>query len=184
MSADVTEGVAPGVQEPSEVKDAPRENDRPRDSIWCCQTSRWYGQFKRWSLKTSLLPLPSHFIDYLEEDSILLPRPPEWLTEKFPNDPRLQTSDLSDDDWAEEAREEGAEEEAKGHETQYSQHDFAELESKIAEALDQFGTVFVKLNWTSPRDAGWVTGNLKCSSPGEIFTLLKASELIEYDIKR
>lgn len=41
-----------------------------------------------------------------------------------------------------------------------------------------------KLAWSAPRDAAWIAknGSLKCSSPGDIFLLLKTSECVAYDL--
>jgi len=59
------------------------------------------------------------------------------------------------------------------------------LEGQIAAAIRELGgDVFVKLDWTAPMDAVWMAeGNsARCSTPGHVFTLLKASELVQYDL--
>lgn len=44
--------------------------------------------------------------------------------------------------------------------------------------------MFPKLNWTSPRDAAWIsaTQSLKCTSPFDVFLLLKSSDFINHDL--
>lgn len=44
--------------------------------------------------------------------------------------------------------------------------------------------MFPKLNWTAPRDASWVALNnsLKCTSPADVFLLLKSSDFIAHDL--
>jgi hypothetical protein len=62
---------------------------------------------------------------------------------------------------------------------------FAELEVKIKKAIDKLGgDVFPKLNWSSPRDVPWIMnmGTLKCSTPGDVFLLLKSSEFVTHDL--
>jgi hypothetical protein len=62
---------------------------------------------------------------------------------------------------------------------------FPDLERRIAEAIEKLGgTVFPKLNWTAPRDAGWVALNnsLKCTSPADVFLLLKSSDFVAHDL--
>lgn len=45
--------------------------------------------------------------------------------------------------------------------------------------------MFPKLNWSSPKDAQWIAfGNtLKCTSPSDIYLLLKSSDFIVHDLK-
>lgn len=63
---------------------------------------------------------------------------------------------------------------------------FAVLEFEIEKAIQASttGAVFPKLNWTCPRDAIWMTSDksLKCSSAGEVFLLLKASDFVHHDL--
>jgi hypothetical protein len=62
---------------------------------------------------------------------------------------------------------------------------FPEVEREIRESIYEFeGTIFPKLNWTSPRDAAWITAtqSLKCTSPFDVFLLLKSSDFINHDL--
>lgn len=62
---------------------------------------------------------------------------------------------------------------------------FPEVERQIREAIYEYeGAVFPKLNWTSPRDAAWIsaTQSLKCTSPFDVFLLLKSSDFINHDL--
>ncbi|CAG8575890.1 8719_t:CDS:2 [Funneliformis mosseae] len=62
---------------------------------------------------------------------------------------------------------------------------FPELEQQIWDTIDEFdGAVFPKLNWSSPRDATWIsaTNTLKCNSPSDIFLLLKSSDFVAHDL--
>jgi len=62
---------------------------------------------------------------------------------------------------------------------------FPDLEQQIWNTIDEFdGAVFPKLNWSSPRDAIWIsaTNTLKCNSPSDIFLLLKSSDFIAHDL--
>ncbi|KAI8342273.1 D123-domain-containing protein [Chlamydoabsidia padenii] len=59
------------------------------------------------------------------------------------------------------------------------------IEEAIRQAVDEFGgAVFPKLNWSSPRDAAWIatTQSLKCTSPFDVFLLLKSSDFINHDL--
>ncbi|KAG1150679.1 hypothetical protein G6F37_001768 [Rhizopus arrhizus] len=62
---------------------------------------------------------------------------------------------------------------------------FPEIENAIKEAVNEFeGALFPKLNWSAPRDAAWIasTQTLKCTSPFDVFLLLKSSDFINHDL--
>lgn len=63
---------------------------------------------------------------------------------------------------------------------------FQELELKLKESIESLGgTVFPKLNWSSPKDTAWIssTGTLKCTSFSEISLLLKSSDSVIHDLR-
>lgn len=84
---------------------------------------------------------------------------------------------------------------------------FPELDAKIREAVEQYGAVFPKLNFSSPRvsiyvacgsfvsstysgfvtiqDAAWMLpagSPMKCTSPSDVYMLLKSSDFVLHDI--
>lgn len=62
---------------------------------------------------------------------------------------------------------------------------FPELDVKIRDAIAQYGAVFPKLNFSSPRDAAWMlpaSSPLKCISPSDVYLLLKSSDFVQHDI--
>lgn len=60
---------------------------------------------------------------------------------------------------------------------------FPELERAIDVAVDALGGLaFVKLNWSAPRDATWLSGSLECRCAADAFALLKASEFVAHDV--
>ena len=59
------------------------------------------------------------------------------------------------------------------------------MEREIAQAIEDLGgEVFPKLNWSSPRDASWITttNTLKCHHASDIFLLLKSSDFVAHDL--
>jgi len=65
------------------------------------------------------------------------------------------------------------------------QKSFPQFSEEILSAMRGFGgSVFVKLNWSSPKDATWVSlnKNLKCSSLSQVYLLLKSSDHISHDL--
>ena len=55
----------------------------------------------------------------------------------------------------------------------------------VQKLISEFGgDVFIKLNWSAPKDATWVAfnNNLKCSSLSQLYLLLKSSDFIAHDL--
>lgn len=101
-------------------------------------------------------------------------------------------STLSDDEGA------ASEDEAEG-----PRFSFPELDAQIRAAIREYGAVFPKLNFSSPKvrargflaapetpspvpqDAAWVlpaSSPLKCTSPSDVYMLLKSSDFVAHDL--
>ncbi|POG81243.1 hypothetical protein GLOIN_2v1763473 [Rhizophagus irregularis DAOM 181602=DAOM 197198] len=140
-----------------------------------CTFSSWYNNFRRVSIKSKIIkPLPEEFVEYLHADGVFLPE------QNYLEGSHLrEISDNDDDDF-------------NANETDIDEDDenqplpsFPDLEQQIWDIIDEFdGSVFPKLNWSSPRDATWIsaTNTLKCNSPSDIFLLLKSSDFIAHDL--
>lgn len=80
---------------------------------------------------------------------------------------------------------------------------FPELDTRIRDAVKEYGAVFPKLNFSSPRvcappliqwrvlkifqDAAWMlppSNPLKCTAPSEVYTLLKSSDFVLHDLNQ
>lgn len=62
---------------------------------------------------------------------------------------------------------------------------FPELDAQIRQAIADYGGVFPKLNFSSPRDASWILpagSPMKCTSPADVYMLLKSSDFISHDL--
>ncbi|XP_068666725.1 uncharacterized protein [Aristolochia californica] len=144
------------------------------DEISCCQIQEWYPHFKSLSFKTLIHELPQSFVSYLLEDSgpFLLPvsiSGDDALPNRVPNVDNEHESLIPDED----------------SESSTVQPSFPELESEIRSSIMALGgAVFPKLNWSSPKDAAWIstTGTLKCTSFSEIALLLHSSDSIVHDL--
>jgi len=136
-----------------------------------CMFHKWYDLFKPVTFKSSIIHLPNEFVEYLEEDGIVMD------DHIFPVKPEKQGRyDELDDKWDENENDESL-----------KVRSFPDLESKIKEIIEDLeGSVFPKLNWSAPKDATWMAtdGTLKCTSPAEVLLLLKSSENIAHDLER
>ncbi|RDA86923.1 hypothetical protein CP532_1842 [Ophiocordyceps camponoti-leonardi (nom. inval.)] len=158
-----------------------------KDHILNCSYDAWFPTYRTSCLKSSIIPLPPIVVSYLIEDGIF----------------------LADEDSGFEGskREEGGEEEEEWHtqptaarkEESDSDSDsepetppvppderFPETHKLIADTIAELGGAVVpKLNWSSPKDATWISrhsNTLKCTSPNDIYLLLKSSIFISHDL--
>ena len=121
--------------------------------------------------------MDSDFITYLESDGIQLPLNQDGL----PTPHYEYKHDLDAYDSSSEAQDL---ENANEDENQ-NQISFPLIQSQIQDAIHQLdGIVFPKLNWSSPKDASWITldSTLKCRDASDIFLLLKSSDFIQHDL--
>ncbi|KAI6037698.1 D123-domain-containing protein [Pisolithus marmoratus] len=137
--------------------------------ILAFQFSNWYPSFTRVSPKSTIIrPLGKDFKDYLESDSIFVPEGSEDV---------IVESTLSDDDDDDDEHEDIV--------TPERHFSFPELDERIRSAIREYEAVFPKLNFSSPKDASWVlpaSSPLKCTSPADVYVLLKSSDFITYDL--
>lgn len=136
-----------------------------------CALPAWYEKYKSLTPKTRILEVPSAFMEYLDEDGIRVPSDGyEWANrEDQDDDEEGEAGDIKEDE----------EPEINPVEKFQDFHD--QIEKTIAELN---GAVLPKLNWSSPKDAQWIstTSNLKCVTPSDIYLLLKASSYIVHDL--
>ncbi|KAJ7784611.1 D123-domain-containing protein [Mycena metata] len=134
------------------------------------QFSSWYPVFSSISVKSTILrPLPREFVDYLHSDGVYVPEGSDDLPAE---------STLSDD---EDDSDEGSDD-SEGVQRRFA---FPELDAQIRECIQTYGSVFPKLNFSSPKDASWIlpaSSPLKCTSPADVYMLLKSSDFITHDL--
>lgn len=138
-----------------------------RQHVLNCNFSAWYPKFKNITISSRVIPLPKEFIDYLKTDNVVLPGDPAQTRNS------CEETESDSEEWL-------ALDEDPSQETMNAP-EFNEVDCGIKEALiDLDGTVFPKLNWSSPLDAAWISfdGTLKCQSPNDIYLLLKSSDNI------
>ncbi|XP_015434001.1 PREDICTED: cell division cycle protein 123 homolog [Dufourea novaeangliae] len=130
-----------------------------------CSFPSWYPQFRKDSLKATILHIPNKVLEYLEHDAFLLPveatKEPIETLEWADGSPVIH-EELSSE----------------------LQPTFPEFSQKIQNVIDEYGAVFIKSNWSSPYDATWVapTKTLKCKTLEEVYLLLKSSDRIAKDL--
>lgn len=138
------------------------------DYLLSFQFSSWYPTFSSISIKSTVIrPLDQPFKEYLDSDGIFVPEGSE--------NP-LAESSLSD----QEDEDDNDDDAAVGR-----SFSFPDLDERIRQAITEYGAVFPKLNFSSPKDAAWVlppSSPLKCTSPLDVYILLKSSDFISHDL--
>ncbi|KAI0755144.1 D123-domain-containing protein [Daedaleopsis nitida] len=138
-------------------------------AILAFQFSAWYPSFVNCTIKSTLIrPLSPLFRQYLDADGVFVPEG----AEDAPAESSLSDHGSSDSEDADEADER----------TRFA---FPELDAQIRAAVTEYGAVFPKLNFSSPRDAAWIlpaSSPLKCMSPADVYLLLKSSDFVQHDL--
>ncbi|KAI9443105.1 cytoplasmic protein [Lactarius indigo] len=137
-----------------------------REDVIAFQFSNWYPIYSSLSIRSTVVPLDDDFRSYLEADGIFVP----IGSEDVPPRSTLEDHDQHSDD------------EATSPSTQYA---FPELDTRVRTVIDEYGAVFPKLNFSSPKDAAWLlpsSSPLKCTSPADVYLLLKSSDFITHDL--
>ncbi|KIP10224.1 hypothetical protein PHLGIDRAFT_66166 [Phlebiopsis gigantea 11061_1 CR5-6] len=142
------------------------------ENILAFQFSSWYPRFSSLSIKSTVVrPLEQEFLDYLNADGVFMPEG----AEDVPPESSLSDNEKDEDDDSED------EDQAR------RKFAFPELDAKIRQAVAQYGAVFPKLNFSSPRDAAWMLpagSPMKCTSPSDVYMLLKSSDFVLHDLER
>ncbi|KAF9167518.1 hypothetical protein DFQ26_004290 [Actinomortierella ambigua] len=162
-----------------------------------CAFASWYPLFQGVTIKSKAIPLPEEFVKYLNADKLFIPGQSgvavvlsdaeEWSDsdEDEDEDPMERLKKLGTSNSQNEGFSSDDDDEEEEDDEVSSAPFFPELEREIQGTIDEFGgEVFPKLNWSSPRDAAWIsaTNTLKCHNVSDIFLLLKSSDFIVHDM--
>ncbi|THH06087.1 hypothetical protein EW145_g4330 [Phellinidium pouzarii] len=111
---------------------------------------------------TVIRPLGDDFRRYLLSDGVYIPEGSDNVTTSDDNSDKDEDTDNPEGRFA-----------------------FPELDAQIRQAITEYEAVFPKLNFSSPKDASWIlpsSSPLKCTSPMDVYILLKSSDFITHDV--
>jgi hypothetical protein len=155
------------------------------EEVLQCQLSRWYPTFSKLpdrkhtnvTIATVIIDaLPSDFRDYVLSDGVRLPLDATKLSSYAPKEQVDSDGWSSDDD--------DDNDNVSNCSQPPQQFHFPQLNQQITDAIKSLGgAVIPKLNWSSPKDAAWVNcGTLKCTTPGDVYLLIKSSDFCLHDV--
>ncbi|KAF2118994.1 cell division cycle protein-like protein [Lophiotrema nucula] len=143
-----------------------------KQHILNCSYHSWHPKYRAVTPKARLIPLPDAFLEYLRSDGIVLP--PE----------ETDHADWSDADSGIFSGGDNEEEDGDDANQDPSAH-WRETHEAIERTIEELGgKVAPKLNWSAPKDATWIaaTNSMECTTPNDIYLLLKSSDFITHDI--
>ncbi|KUI64520.1 hypothetical protein VM1G_00878 [Cytospora mali] len=157
-----------------------------RDHILHCSYDYWFPKYRTSCIRSRIIKLTPDFIEYIREDGIILS-----------SDDGPSAGD-DDDDWEptstaysrqtpEEPEEDSDDEEEDARPPRLAPDQrFPEIHQAIKDTIKELGgEVAPKLNWSSPKDAAWISAHqntIKCTTPNDIYLLLKSSNFITHDL--
>ncbi|KAF2078147.1 hypothetical protein CYY_000531 [Polysphondylium violaceum] len=167
-----------------------------------CMFQEWYPTFKQVTFSSTIIPLPKIFIDYLNSDHFVsneqeFPQyrndDPEFLDDESWSTPRRSTivdskyyqSYGSDSDSDSDDSDDSNDDDKKKNSRIIKESEFQHLLDEIKSIITKYGGyVLPKLNWSAPKDATFMNAfcTLKCSTPTDVFLLLKSSDFINHDL--
>jgi hypothetical protein len=143
------------------------------EEVLQCSFPLWYHNFEKVTFKSVVIPLPQEVLSYLlENDQLVLPK--ECNDDNY-DGLEDDYEDFGDVDWT------------KDDEVspEIEQKSFPEFSRRVKDIIEDLGgEVFIKLNWSCPKDAAWVSLNnsLKCTTLSQVYLLLKSSDFISHDL--
>ncbi|CAI4219142.1 unnamed protein product [Parascedosporium putredinis] len=159
---------------PTTREDAPSFPPVTREHILNCSYDKWFPKYKSSCIKSRIIPLPPDFVAYLREDGIILADDDDETPTMARNRTRMHEDDGSDDS------------DDDSPTPVPPNRRFPELHAKITETIQELGgSVVPKLNWSSPKDATWISpfNNLKCTTANDIYLLIKSSSFASHDLE-
>ncbi|KAK0645979.1 putative cell division cycle protein [Cercophora newfieldiana] len=167
-----------------------------KEHILHCSYDYWFPRYRTSCIRSRIIPLTPEFLSYLREDGIILG------DDDNHNGVPSTSADDDDDDWEPtvpstttpfirppEAQnpDSDSEDDTPSPPKLPPNQRFPSLHAAITTAIASLGgAVAPKLNWSSPKDATWISrypNTIKCTSPNDIYILLKSSSFISHDLE-
>lgn len=142
-----------------------------RQQVKNCIFSQWYSHFKDVTIESRVIELPTSVHEYLLADGLVLPSG----AKEQPTSRVGLEGDSDDEDWVSEDVDSST----------TNVPDFPEFQIEVEHKIQELGgSVFPKLNWSSPKDAAWISfgRTLRCTSFYDIMLLMKSSDFVCHDL--
>ncbi|KAK0753253.1 D123-domain-containing protein [Schizothecium vesticola] len=170
-----------------------------REHILHCSYDDWFPKYRTSCIRSRIIPLTPEFLAYIREDGIIL-ADDDAPGSKFSSSEPPNTSSTSDDDddWEptvpsthsyrppSDLDSDSDSDSPPAPPKLPPNQRFPALHAQITSTIASLGgAVAPKLNWSSPKDATWISrhpNTMKCTSANDIYLLLKSSSFISHDL--
>ncbi|KAK7966999.1 uncharacterized protein PG986_001276 [Apiospora aurea] len=164
-----------------------------RDHILHCSYDYWFPKYRTSCIKSRIIPLTPDFIEYITEDGIVLGDEDDEGQDEDDDDVEWESGPTNLSTAQTRSRYEQAPDESDSEsdddepERLPPNKRFPALHQTIKDTIAELdGAVAPKLNWTAPKDAAWISthqNTIKCTTPNDVYLLLKSSNFITYDLE-
>lgn len=153
-----------------------------KEHILNCSYDSWFSRYRTASIRSRIIKLSPEFVQYIRDDGIVLAdggeiqdqAEIEWSAAS--NTSRRSPSLIDED----------SEDETEADSRPPNER-FPNIHKEIEDRIKELGgAVAPKLNWSAPKDAAWISphqNTLKCTSPNDIYLLLKSSSFVSHDLE-
>lgn len=160
-----------------------------REHVLHCSYDSWFPKYRTSCIRSRIIPLSPEFIQYIREDRIIL------ADDDDANGGSAEDDD--DDDWEPTVPSRAPPRSSLDVESDSEDEDgaiglppnrrFPALHQTIKDKIRELGgAVAPKLNWSAPKDAAWISqhqNTMKCTSPNDVYLLLKSSSFVSHDLE-
>jgi D123 len=143
-----------------------------RQQVKNCSFPQWYPLLKNVTIESRVIELPTPVQEYLSSDGLILP---SGCDQQSLNRVGLEGDSDDDEDW----------DTKNVVSSTMKVPNFPEFQAEVERNMAELGgSVFPKLNWSSPKDAVWISfgRTLQCTSFYDIVLLLKSSDFVTHDL--
>nr|XP_045604564.1 cell division cycle protein 123 homolog isoform X2 [Procambarus clarkii] len=143
--------------------------------VLACSFPSWYDKFKKCTIKSIVMPLTQEVLAYMQDNGTLVLPEGSQPEPSYKRNKEEEEDEADADDWAQ----------CELSDSCVKAPRLEEYSAKIKDAIKKLGgSVFPKLNWSSPKDAAWIALNnsLRCCTPGDVYLLLKSSNFVTHDL--
>jgi hypothetical protein len=155
-----------------------------------CSIAEWYPHFKKHTFATIVVPVTSEFVSWLVTDGVFVDDANEAIPTRSRAPRRLDEDDYDPTMFIEDKdKDTGGDDEGVVSDQSTRDHrplpmPMPQLVDKVRTAISELGGIVMpKFTWSAPKDAIWVSMNksMRCTTPDEVFLLLKSSDRVSYD---
>ncbi|KAK2029891.1 D123-domain-containing protein [Colletotrichum zoysiae] len=157
-----------------------------KEHILNCSYDSWFPKYRTVSIRSRIIKLSANFVQYIRDDGIILADEDDVLAEEDEGEWSASSNTADTPRRNQHLEEESSDDEPEADSRPPNER-FPDIHQEIKDIIKELGgAVAPKLNWSAPKDAAWISphqNTLKCTSPNDIYLLLKSSSFVSHDLE-